>query len=63
LDGNNCAWNVDKCEIKSCLTASADVNHNDHTKCNAYLSTCTVAASGLGCITIPAQCSEMTLED
>lgn len=57
LDGNNCTWKGDKCEIKTCLSASADEYHNDHSKCNNYMNSCTVASSGLGCVSIPNQCS------
>jgi len=57
VDGKACDWKDNKCDVKTCFTASADLNHNDHSKCNNYLNSCTVATSGLGCIPIPDQCS------
>lgn len=45
---NTCKWrNV--CDIKTCETASKDINYISHDDCYSYMNSCTVSDSGVGC--------------
>ncbi|CAD8208762.1 unnamed protein product [Paramecium octaurelia] len=58
--GRTCQWR-NKCIEKTCLSASTEIK--THEGCNAYLSTCTLALSGKGCMSLPLQCEQIKLEE
>ncbi|CAD8061871.1 unnamed protein product [Paramecium primaurelia] len=60
LNGNRCFW-TGLCYSKTC--ANAPFEYDTDLKCKTYLSSCTIANSGRGCITRPDQCNLLVLED
>ncbi|CAK80326.1 unnamed protein product (macronuclear) [Paramecium tetraurelia] len=60
LNGNRCYW-TGLCYSKTC--ANAPFEYNSDLKCKTYLSSCTIANSGRGCITRPVQCNQLVLEE
>ncbi|CAD8120354.1 unnamed protein product [Paramecium sonneborni] len=56
LSNKACVW-IDKCYQKQCVFASKATTHQE---CQAYLVSCTLSNSGLGCVPLPIICQSIT---
>ncbi|CAD8087778.1 unnamed protein product [Paramecium primaurelia] len=58
--GGPCAW-IGSCVDRTCSNAPASTDYDTFTKCNNFLNTCTVVATGTGgCMTMLTSCSSYT---